>query len=401
MNDSVVATGIGAITPLGTGAETLHARWCAGEVGIVDGLGRCHDFEPSEFLSRKEIRAADRFTQLAVAATAEALSHAGWSDGLPYRPDRIGCVLATSVGGIQTCLEQQERGRVKGYASVSPLTVTMQMANAGAAMVAQRWGLHGECCAVVAACASGTSAFGLARRLLFDGTLDAVVLSAGEAAITPQVISAFEVMGALSKSGVARPFDRRRDGFVVGEGAGALVLERASGAAKRGAAPVGEVVGFAATTDAYHVSAPEPTGRTAAQAITKALDSAGIGPADVHYVNSHGTASRHNDIAETRALKTALGDAANGIPVSSTKSTIGHLMGAAGTVEAIGTLLALRDGIAPPTLGLEEPDDELDLNYVPEQPQRLQQPADGHRVAISNSFGLGGHNAVVVLRVAA
>jgi 3-oxoacyl-[acyl-carrier-protein] synthase II len=393
----VAITGVGAVTPLGIGAEVLHSRWCAGQVGIEDGVGACRDFEPSDFLSRREIRSADRFAQLATVATEEALANAGWSDDLPYPPERVGCVLATSVGGILTCIEQQDRARTKGYDMISPLAVVMQMPNAAAAMIAQRWGFQGECCAVVAACASGTLAFGTARRLLFDETLDAVVVAASDAAITPQVLAAFKIMGALSRSGVARPFDRARDGFVVGEGAGALVLERDDAASERGATVLGEVAGFGASTDAYDVSAPEPNGAVAAQAITRSLASAGIQPSEVDYVNCHGTASRHNDVAETHALKAALGTASREVPVSSTKSTIGHLMGAAGAVEAISTLLALRDRVAPPTLGLEEPDEGLDLNYVPGTPQRLR--PDGPLVGMSESFGLGGHNAVVVLRV--
>jgi 3-oxoacyl-[acyl-carrier-protein] synthase II len=394
----VAITGVGAVTPLGTGAELLHRRWCAGEVGIEGGLGACRDFNPSDFLSRREIRFADRFAQLATVATGEALEMAGWAEEMPYAPERVGCVVATSVGGIQTCIEQQERARVKGYDLISPLAVVMQMPNAPAGMIAQKWGFRGECCAVVAACASGTLAFGTAERLLSSGTVDAVVLAACDAALTPQVLAAFRIMGALSPSGIARPFDRRRDGFVVGEGAGALVLERPDTAAQRDAAVLGEVVGFGSTTDAYDPSAPEPTGAVAARAITQALESAGTKPSELDYVNSHGTASLHNDVAETRAVKVALGDAAGKVPISSTKSTIGHLMGAAGTVEAISTLLALRDRVAPPTLGLEDPDEGLDLNYVPREPQPLRE--EGPLTAISNSFGLGGHNAVVALRVA-
>ena len=398
--DGVVITGIGAVTPLGIGARTLHERWCAGEVGIADGAGRCREFDPKDHLSRREIRGADRFAQMSVVAGDEALHQAGWADGEPpYPPDRIGVVLATSVGGIQTAFAQQDQARVKGFEMISPLAVTMQMPNAAAAMIAQRYGFRGECCAVVAACASGTQAFGTARRMLADDTVDAVVMGGADAAITEQVVAAFRIMGALSESGTSRPFDRKRDGFVVGEGAGVVVLERAGAARERGADVLAEVAGYASSTDAYHVSAPEPNGATAARAIKRALEDAELQPADVDYVNSHGTASHHNDIAETRALKAALGDAAYDIPVSSTKSTIGHLMGGAGTVEAIATIQALRDGVIPPTLGLDDPDDELDLDYVPGATRPLE--ADGDRVAISNSFGLGGHNAVVVLRVAA
>jgi 3-oxoacyl-[acyl-carrier-protein] synthase II len=401
IDSPIVITGMGAVTPLGSGVSTLHDRWCRGEVGVEDGAGRCRDFDATESLSRKEIRSSDRFTQLALVATEEALSQAGWLPDLPYEDHRIAGAGATSIGGIQTCLQQQERALERGYNRVSPLAVVMQMPNAAASMVAQKWGFRGECLACVGACASGTLVFGSALRLFDDPNVDAVVVSAADAAITPQAAAAFRIMGALSESGVVRPFDRRRDGFVMGEGAGALILEREEAARRRGAPILGDIIGFGSTTDAFHPSAPEPTGTYAAMAIERALESAGLTPADLAYVNSHGTASHHNDIAETRAIKIALGEDAWNVPVSSTKSTIGHLMGAAGTVEAISAVSALNAGVAPPTLGHEEPDEGLDLNYVPSSPQPLTSGPDGRRVALSNSFGLGGHNAVVALRSAA
>jgi 3-oxoacyl-[acyl-carrier-protein] synthase II len=394
----VVITGVGAVTPLGSGARALHRRWCEGHVAIRDGCGRCEDFQPQRALSRREIRIADRFTQFALVAAAEALGEAGWLPVAPYEAERIACVVATGVGGIQTCLAQHDRIRELGPGQVSPLTAVMQMPNAAAAMIAQRHGFHGECKAVVSACAGGTQVFLEALRLLADPNVDAVLAGGADAAITPQAQAAFARMGALSPSGVARPFDRRRDGFVMGEGAGILVLERAAAARARGARALGRVLGAAATTDAYHLSAPEPSGRLAALAIERALQAAGVAAHELDYVNSHGTASRQNDVAETRAIKLALGSTAARVPVSSTKSAIGHLMGAAGSVEAIATLLALRDRIAPPTLGLNEPDEGLDLDYVAQGPRPLRAHPDGEPyVAISNSFGLGGHNAVVVL----
>lgn len=391
-------TGVGAVTPLGVGAKTLHDRACAGELGIRKGVGECIDFDPSLFLTRKEIRTSDRFTQLALVAADEACRAAGWDAGLPYEPRRIGCVLATSIGGIQTCLQQQEVARQKGYKLISPLAVVMQMPNAAAALIAQRLGIHGECLSVVAACASGTVALGTGLRMLRDGTLDAVIVGGADAAVTPQAKAAFAIMGALSPSGTVRPFDRRRDGFVMGEGAGVLVLELPEGARTRGAPMIGEVLGFGSTNDAFHVSAPQPDGAMAAVAIDLALKSASLEPADIDYINTHGTASRHNDVAETNAIKRAFGKIAYDIPLSSTKSAIGHLMGAAGAVEAIATVLALQDGVVPPTLGLEEPDDGLDLDYVPGTSRQLAaRREDGKRVGLSNSFGLGGHNAVVAL----
>jgi 3-oxoacyl-[acyl-carrier-protein] synthase II len=400
MREPVAITGVGAVTPLGIGVDPLFESWCGGTVGIEDGAGRCGDFDPMDFLTRKEVRMSDRFSQFALVAVEQALRQAGWLDEIPYPEERVASVGATSVGGFQTCLAQQERARERGYKQVSPLAVVMHLPDAGATMIAQKWGLRGESIACVGACASGTLVFGSAIRLLDDSNVDAVVISAADATIVPLATAAFTIMGALSPSGICRPFDRRRDGFVMGEGAGALVLERAEAARARGAPIIGWVAGYGATTDAYHPCAPEPTGKHAAQAIARALDSADLTPSDIHYVNSHGTASQHNDVAETRALKSALGEEAWRIPVSSTKSTIGHLMGAAGTVEAISALSAINAGVAPPTLGLEDPDDGLDLNYVPAEPQPLRSAPDGRRVAISNSFGLGGHNAVVVLRSA-
>ena len=398
---TVVITGIGAITPLGCGARTLYHRWCAGNGAIKQGSGRCDDFQPQDTLSRKELRISDRFTQFALVAAEEALQEAGWLPSSPYEPERIACVIATSVGGIQTCLTQHDRIRERGPRQVSPLAAVMQMPNAAAAMVSQRYGFHGECKAVVGACASGTQVFAEALRLLADPNVDAVLAGGADAAITSQTQAAFARMGALSPSGVARPFDRYRDGFVMGEGAGIVVLEHAEAAQARAAKVLGRVLGAAGTTDGFHLSAPDPTGRLAALAIQRALQNACIHPRDVDYINAHGTASRHNDIAETHAIKLAFGGAAPLVPVSSTKSAIGHLMGAAGSVEAIATLLALRERTAPPTLYLNEPDDGLDLNFVGESTRPLPPHPEGRDyIGISNSFGLGGHNAVVVLSAA-
>lgn len=395
---AAVVTGMGAVTPLGAGAGLLYKRWCAGDSGLADGAGRCTGFNPGEYLSRRELRTTDRFTQLSVAAADEALTQAGWSRGdLPYPSGRIGCVIASSMGGLYSLFRNFERYQVSPQ-RMSPFTVVMYMPNAAAAMIAARWGLRGESCAVVAACASGTFALGTARRMLAEDCVDAVVVGGADAAVMDEVLQAFTVMGALSPSGVPRPFDRARDGFVLGEGAGALVLERGDAAAGRGAAVLGEVIGFGASTDAHDMSAPDPTGAAAAAAISRALHSASVTPADLSYVNAHGTGSHHNDAAETQALKTALGEHAYRVPVSSTKSAIGHLMGGAGTVEAIATLLALSEGVAPPTLGLADPDDGLDLDYVPGTARPMPERLGRGRVAISNSFGLGGNNAVVALR---
>ena len=407
MSRRVVITGVGAVTPLGVGAPTLLERWKAGESGIEEGLGRCSEFDPAERLSKKEVRRADRFTQLAITACDEALEQAGWHEGLPCDAERAGCILGTGIGGIGTIEDQQDILRDKGGQPVAPLSVPLMMGNAAAGVLAIRHGLQGPSHTVVSACAAGSDAIGEAMRVIRDGDADAVVTGGSEAALTPLSLSAFAAMGATSASGRSCPFDARRDGFVMGEGAGVLVLEDAELAEARGAEVLGEVLGYGASADAHHITAPEPTGGGAARAIERALRDAGIDPAEVSYVNAHGTSTPLNDKSETGAIKAALGeDVARGVPVSSTKSAIGHLLGAAGAVEAVATVLALREGVAPPTLNYEEPDEDCDLDYVPEGPRSLV-AANGHEgeertdarrlIAISNAFGFGGHNAVLCL----
>ena len=393
----VVITGVGAVTPMGVGAETSLERWVAGQSGIEDGVGRCDEFIATDFLSKKDARRADRFTQLCIAAAQEALSQAGFEDGPTIDPDRVGCIIATGVGGIATIEAGQDTLREKGAGSISPALVPMMMPNASAGTLALRYGLRGPSHSVASACAAGADAIGAAVRLIRTGEADAVVTGGAEAGLTPLGRAAFDNMGALSPSGISRPFDARRDGFVMGEGAGVLVLEDADIAAQRGHPVLGEVLGFGAGSDAYHITAPQPEGTGAARAIEKALEDAGIGPDDVDYVNAHGTSTPLNDRAETMALERAFGEAAKGVPVSSTKSVTGHLLGAAGAVEAILTLLALRQGITPPTVGWEEREEGMDLDYVPEARPLEAKKADG-AVAISNAFGFGGHNAVVCLR---
>jgi len=397
-----VITGVGAVTPLGVGADALIDRWSDGVCGIEDGEGRCDEFEPTDFLSRKEARRADRFAQFAIVSADEALEAAGWMPELPYDPNRIGCVIGTGVGGLGSLEAQENVLRDKGANQVSPLAVPLMMGNAAAAAVAMRRGIHGQTYGVVSACAAGNHAIGTATRMIQSGEADAVIAGGAEAAITELANAAFGAMGATSPSGISRPFDARRDGFVMGEGGGTLILEDADAAEKRGAALLGEVLGYGATSDAHHLTAPEPSGADAARAIEIALEDAGLAPSDVDYVNAHGTSTPLNDRSETDALKTALGKDAHRIPVSSTKSAIGHLLGAAGAVEAIATIEALRRGAAPPTLGWAEREEGLDLDYVPDSPRSLPtQNGNGRLVAISNSFGFGGHNAVLCLSTGA
>jgi 3-oxoacyl-[acyl-carrier-protein] synthase II len=396
----VVITGMGAVTPLGIGARTLHERWTAGVCGVRDGEAPCGDFEPTDFLSRKEARRADRCTQLAVAACEEALEDAGWAGELPYDPHRIGCIIGTGIGGIGTLEHNHTLLERDGAKAVSPLAVPLMMSNAPAAALSMRHDLRGHVYGIVSACAAGAHAIGSAVRAIQAGDAIAVVTGGAEAALTPLSKAAFAALDATSTSGISRPFDIRRDGFVMGEGAGILVLEDGDAARARGARILGTVRGYGATSDAFHLTAPHERGEGALAAIEAALRDAGLEAGEIDYVNAHGTSTPLNDRAETFALKSAFGDHAAGLPVSSTKSAIGHLLGAAGAVEAVATLLALRDRIAPPTLGWAERDPELDLDYVPGAARPFEVPADRRATAISNSFGFGGHNVVLCLEAA-
>ena len=399
MKPTVVITGIGAVTPLGVGAQLLHERWAAGECGIVDGVGACSDFEPSEYLSVKEARRLDRFSQLAVVAAGEALGQAGWVPDVPYDPLRVGCVIATGIGGIHTIESQHDVMRDRGAKMISPLGIPQFMPNGAAAAVSMKHGLRGQSFGVVSACAGGAHAIGSALRMIQYGDADAVVCGGSEAALTAFGLACFVTMQAISPTGISRPFDARRDGFVMGEGAGVLVLEEAGAAEARGATILGEMAGYGSTSDAYHLTAPEPSGGPAARAIELALQDAGLDATGIDYVNAHGTSTQLNDAAETAALKRALGEEqAKRIPISSTKSTIGHTLGAAGAVEAVATVETLRTRVIPPTLGYEVPDPELDLDFVPGEARPLVL-GNGHPpTAISNSFAFGGHNVTLVLR---
>jgi 3-oxoacyl-[acyl-carrier-protein] synthase II len=393
MKREVVVTGIGAVTPLGVGARTLYERWRAGVSGIEDGVGRCSEFDPTEHLNKKEVRRADRFTQFALVASDEALHEAGWDGELPYDPARIGCLIGTGIGGIGTLEQGKQTLLEKGARAVSPLAVPLMMGNAAAGAVAMRHGLRGQSYSILSACAAGAHSIGAAARMIQAGDADAVVTGGSEAALTPLATAAFGALDALSDKGISRPFDAQRDGFVMGEGGAVLILEDAEKARERGATVLARIAGYGATSDAHHLTAPRPDGAGAVDAMRKALEDAGYGPQDVVYVNAHGTSTPLNDRAETIAIKEVLGD---GVPVSSLKSSIGHLLGAAGAVEAVATILAMRDRVAPPTLNYEQPEEGLDLDYVPNEARTLD--VNGHpAVALSNAFGFGGHNAVLCL----
>jgi len=397
----VVITGVGAVSPLGVGARALHERGTAGACGIVDGEAPCSEYEATDHLSRKEARRNDRFTQFALVAAAEAVAEAGWSEadgGLPVPRDRAGSIIGTGIGGIWTLLSSYKDLLEGGQ--VGPLAVPLMMGNASAAAVAMKHDLEGPAFCVMSACAAGTNAIGVALRTIQHGEADVMLAGGSESALHPLTRAAFGALDALSDSGISRPFDARRDGFVMGEGAGVLVLEAGDIARARGARILGTLAGYGSTCDAHHLTAPRSDGARAAAAVTIALRDADYEPDQIDYVNAHGTSTPLNDAAETAALKLALGEHAHKIPISSTKSAIGHLLGAAGAVEAVATILALRDRVAPPTIGHEQPGEGLDLDYVPGQARAMKVPDGRPARAISTSFGFGGHNAVLALEAA-
>ena len=401
MRRRVAITGVGAVTPLGDGARTLFDRWAAGACAIVDGAGRCADFAATDHMTAKEARRSARFVHFAVAAADEAVRDAGWGDGTPYEPHRVGCIIGTGIGGLDIMEEQTLVLHERGARAVSAMTVPLMMANGAAGNIALRHGLRGEAYATVSACAAGAHAIGAAARMIAAGHAQAVVAGGAESAMTPLSLAAFGAMGATSKLGISRPFDTRRDGFIMAEGAGVLVLEDHEAAVARGARILGEVAGYASTDDAHHITAPEPEGAGAALAIQLALEDAGVTAGEVDYVNAHGTSTPLNDRAEAKALKRALGEHAARVPVSSLKSAVGHLIGAAGAVEAIATVLALRERLAPPTLGLEEPEAGMELDFVAERARPMKRREGATRaIGLSNSFGFGGHNAVLCLAAA-
>jgi 3-oxoacyl-[acyl-carrier-protein] synthase II len=388
----IAITGRGVVTSIAEGPDAFFDALLDRQSGIVDGGAPCSEFDPTSAMTPKEARRSDRYTQFAVCAAAQAIEEAGLPDGVD--PERLAVLVGTGVGGLKT-LEDECRAFIDGgVRAVSPLFVPMMMPNAAAGMIALELGAHGPGFSVSSACATGNHAIGEAKRMIERGEADIVVAGGTEAAMTPLCMAAFERMGALSREGVSRPFDARRDGFVMGEGAGVLVLERGDLARERGAKIFGYVVGYGASSDAFHMTQPDETGRGAEKAMRAALADAGVDPSEVGYINAHGTSTPYNDRIETHAIHAVFNGGSP--PVSSTKSAIGHLLGAAGAVEAVAVLGALARGILPPTLNFQEPDPECDLDYVPDGPRE----APGLELAMSNSFGFGGQNACLVFRKA-
>ena len=388
---AVVITGRGVVSSIGEGVDPFFEALLAKRSGIADGIGACTEFDPEAAMTPKDVRRSDRYTHLAVAAATQAAEEANIPDGVDL--ERLGVLVGTGVGGLLTLEEQCRNFFEGGERAVSPHFVPMMMPNAAAGVIAMRLGAHGPGFSVSSACATGGHAIGEAHRMITRGEADVVVAGGTEAALTGVCLAAFRRMGALSREGVSRPFDARRDGFVMGEGAGVIVLEREEHAKARGATIYGRVVGYGASNDAFHITQPDAEGRGARKAMLATLADAGISPADVGYLNAHGTGTPFNDKIETAAIKSVFNGSNTPPPVSSTKSAIGHLLGAAGAVEAVACLEAVRRGVLPPTLNYAEADPDCDLDYVPEGPRE----APGLEMALSNSFGFGGQNACLAI----
>lgn len=408
----VVVTGIGAITPLGhTASETWQAL-LAGRSGIAaitrfdpselrtTFAGEVKQFDPGEYMDRKEARRLDPYIQFALVAAAEALRDSGL-DLAVEEATRVGVIIGSGVGGIQSIEEGMTTIMTKGMRRVSPFMIPNMLVDSAAGKVAIQYNLHGPNFAVVNACASGTAACGQAFELLRRGDADVMLVGGAEAGVTPLTMAGFDVMGALSQRNddpatACRPFSVERDGFVMSEGSAILIMEREEHALARGARIYAEVIGSGESADAYHMAAPHETGRGAADAMRMALGKAaayGVRPQDVDYINAHGTATRLNDVGETLAIKQVFGEHAYTVQISSTKSMLGHLLGAAGAIEAIVCAKVLSEGIIPPTAHLHNQDPECDLDYTP----LLAKKADV-QVTLSNSFGFGGHNACLMMR---
>ncbi len=407
MERKVVITGIGTVNPLGNSVEESWSRLRAGQHGIgtithfdasefeVKLAAQVHDFDPCRRLNRRESLRMARFTQFALYAAAEALEMAGISK--EERKPEAGVIVSSGIGGLSVIEKEHLRGMEKGYEKVSPFFIPMTISNMAAARIAIDYGFGGLCSCPVTACAGGNNAIGDAFCRIRGGFEDLMVCGGTEAAITPLGIGGFSSMKALCRAEdpdrASIPFDAERSGFVMGEGAGILVLEEKEHALRRGARILAEVAGYGANCDAYHITAPAPEGAGGAACMKLALKDAGVDPGEIDYINAHGTSTRLNDAGETKAIKTVFGQRAYEIPVSSTKSATGHLLGGAGGVEAVFCVKALEEGFVPPTVGLVKADPECDLDYVPGKGR----PAE-LRYVLSNSLGFGGHNACLIFR---
>ena len=406
MTRRVVITGIGMVTPLGPDVASNWDALVHGRSGITritkfdpspyetQIAGQIPDFDATKYMDRKEARRTDRFTHLGVAAASQALTDAKL-DKIPDA-ERVGTAIGTGVGGLETLIDQVVLMEQRGPSRLSPFLVPMLMANAASAQISMQFGLKGPSLTHVSACASSSHAIGESGEIIRRGQADVMVTGGSEAAVLPLAIGAFSNMHAMSRrnddpQGASRPFDKDRDGFVLSEGAAVVILEEREHALTRGAQIYGELVGYGATADAYHITSPAPEGEGNARSMLMALKQAGLAPTAIDYINAHGTSTQPNDREETGAIKKVFGEHAYKLMVSSTKSMSGHLLGAAGAFEAIACLLALKEGCIPPTINYTTPDPALDLDYVPNTAR-----AKAIKTALSNSMGFGGHNASLI-----
>jgi 3-oxoacyl-[acyl-carrier-protein] synthase II len=409
LNRRVVVTGVGMVTPLGLDTETSWEGLIAGKSGIgpitqfddkeipTQIAGEVKGFDAAKYIEAKEIKKMDRFIHLAIAASQMAMDDAKLVI-TPENADRIGVIAGAGIGGLPAIERSYRAYMEKGYRRITPFFIPMSIINEVAGHISMRFGVKGPNISVVTACATGTHSIGDAFKWIQRGDVDAMIAGGTEATICPLAVGGFNAMKALSTRNneperASRPFDTQRDGFVMGEGSGLVILEDLEFARKRGARVLAEVIGYGASGDAYHITSPAPNGEGAARCMNWAIKDAGISPAEVGYINAHGTSTKYGDELETMAIKTVFGDHARKVPVSSTKSMTGHLLGAAGGVEAVISILALERGILPPTINLENPDPECDLDYIPNTARKKQVD-----IAISNSFGFGGTNATLVFR---
>ena len=409
MSRRCVITGMGAVTPLGSTVDTFWNGVSNGECGIelikkfdtTDYKAKVgaevKDFDPELYMTKKDVKRNDFFAVYALAAAVQAMENSGL-EITEENAERVGVIVGSGIGGLVTMQEQVERLKEKGPSRVSPLFIPMTIGNMAAGNIAIRFGAKGVCENIVTACATGTNCIGTAFRNIKHGYLDACITGGAEASISEIGVAGFTNLTALSTNEnpkeACRPFDKDRDGFVMGDGAGILILEELEHALARNATIYGEIVGYGATGDAYHMTAPRPDGSGAAAAMKLAMEEAGITPEDVSYINAHGTSTPANDSMETSAIKLAMGDAAYNIPVSSTKSMTGHLLGASGAIEAIICAKALETGILPPTINYSTPDEECDLDYIPNESRKTEDAM----YALSNSLGFGGHNGVICFK---
>jgi 3-oxoacyl-[acyl-carrier-protein] synthase II len=407
MSRRVVITGLGCITPVGNDVASTWDALVAGRSGIgritrfdpapyeSQIAGEIKGFDPLLYMDRKDVRRTDRFTQLGVGGAAQAMADSKLDPA--KEGDRIGVAIATGVGGLETLIEQVLVMEKRGPSRLSPFLVPMLMANAASAQVSMQFGVRGPNLTHVSACASSAHALGESAEMIRRGMADAMVAGGAEAAVIPLAIGAFSTMHAMSRRNddpehASRPFDKDRDGFVLSEGSAAVILEEREHALARGAHIYAELIGYGATADAYHITSPSPEGEGNARAMRMALTEAGLRPSDIDYINAHGTSTQPNDREETAAIKQVFGDHARKVMISSTKSMTGHLLGAAGALEAIACVLAIQNSCIPPTINYTTPDPALDLDYVPNHAR-----ASKIRTALSNSMGFGGHNASLII----